>query len=185
VDFSELEARWAGWMREGLAGSERAYRDLLQELTPRIRMQARRQVMRYGASVGDAEDIVQETLLAIHLKRHTWKSSELFTPWVAAICRNKATDLLRRRGRREEVSLDLIEEPMDLSAENEAAVEDVSRVLERLDDRARKIVQGIAIEGRSAREVAEVLRMSEGAVRVALHRGLKSLAMNLRQKGEL
>ena len=55
-----------------------------------------------------------------------------------------------------------------------------ARALGRLHGRARDIVLAISIEGASAREVADRLGMTEGAVRVALHRALKSLAGALR-----
>jgi RNA polymerase sigma-70 factor (ECF subfamily) len=51
-----------------------------------------------GALEGEAEDIVQEVLLTIHLKRGTWDQSRPIGPWIAAIARNKLIDILRRRG---------------------------------------------------------------------------------------
>ena len=53
-------------------GNSAAYRRLLAQLTPALRAFAGRGLARAGASGADAEDIVQETLLALHLKRQTW-----------------------------------------------------------------------------------------------------------------
>ena len=55
------------------------------------------------------------------------------------------------------------------------------KMLASLAERQRVIVEAISIEGRSARDVGQRLGMSEGAVRVALHRALKALAAAYRE----
>lgn len=125
---------------------------------------------------------MQDVLLAIHLKRHTWDQTLPLGPWVMAIARNKMIDDLRR-GRRPEVPVDLSE--FDFEGEDQQAsidAHDVERVLGRLSDKNRDIVQSISIDGQSARDVAERLGMSEVAVRVALHRSLKALADTYQEK---
>lgn len=168
---------WGDLMRAALAGDASAYRRLLDALTPRLRAVATRSFARAGLGSGDMEDVVQETLLAIHLKRHTWDPREPLAPWVYAIARNKAIDALRRRGRRIEVSVDDFAEILP-AAETRDPTEggDVERLLGSLGDRQRDIVRSIGMEERTIRETAERLKMTEGAVRVALHRGLKTLA---------
>ena len=168
---------WGDLMRAALAGDAVAYRRLLDALTPRLRAMATRSFARAGIGSGDMEDVVQETLLAIHLKRHTWDPREPLAPWVHAIARNKAIDVMRRRGRRIEVSVDDFAEVLP-AAETRDPTEtgDVERLLTALGDRQRDIVRSIGMEERSIRETAERLKMTEGAVRVALHRGLKTLA---------
>ena len=139
---------------------------------------------RYGLSPQEAEDVVQETLLAVHLKRQTWDETQPLLPWVRAIAQNKLIDNLRRRGRRVHVPLedvcDLREEPA--SGGDPAAMNgvDAERLLALLNGRQRDIVLAISIQGASAREVAGRLGTTEGAVRVALHRALKSLAAAFR-----
>ena len=59
-------------MRAAISGDAGAYKRFLEAVTPALRATARRNLARYGAGNGDVEDVVQETLLAIHLKRHTW-----------------------------------------------------------------------------------------------------------------
>ena len=100
------EARWAGWMRAANAGDNQAYRRLLEALTPFLRMVVRQGFTRAGLSGSEVEDVVQETLLAIHLKRQTWDAEQLFTPWVRAVARNKLIDNLRRRGNRTELPIE-------------------------------------------------------------------------------
>lgn len=171
------EAAWAALMRAAIDGDARAYRQLLDELSHSLRGAIRRGFAQAGAALNDVEDVVQETLLAIHLKRHTWNSDQPLGPWVRAIARHKLIDTLRRRGRRIEVSIDLVmdflaadDQPSDLDRQ------DAERLVNGLRGRQQVIVRAISIDGQSIREVAERLNMNEGAVRVALHRGLKSLA---------
>ncbi len=177
----DREAQWSQWMRQGLAGDEAAYRRFLESLAPWLRGTTRNRCRRMGLGDQDVEDVVQESLLAIHLKRNTWRAADPVSPWVAAISRNKLVDVMRRRGRRAELSLDDVEEAaLPCSAAEDAAGLDVQRVLETLAERPRTIVRLVSIEGRSARDAAQTLGMSEGALRVALHRALRALATQLR-----
>lgn len=174
--MKEREGDWAALMRAANAGDAAAYAKLLRELAPALRAIARAATARAGGAV-EAEDIVQETLIAIHLKRHTWKETEPLGPWIRAIARHKFIDALRRRGRRIHLPLEDFEDT--LPAEDTApthARRDLERHLERLSPRQRDVVQAIALDGHSIRETAGRLAMTEGAVRVALHRAVAALA---------
>jgi RNA polymerase sigma factor (sigma-70 family) len=164
-------------MRAAISGDAGAYRLFLQAVTPHLRAMARRRGARLGASISDSEDVVQEVLLAIHLKRGSWDPSRPIGPWISTIVRNKMIDTLRRRGRHVSVP---IEDVIDtLEAEEQAdplEQRDVDRLLSRLKDPQRDIVRSISVEGTSVRDTAARLSMTEGAVRVALHRALKALA---------
>ena len=171
------EADWTAWMRAAMSGDAGAYRQFLVSVTPHLRAMARHRCRAVGVSEGDAEDIVQEVLLAIHLKRGTWDRSRPIGPWIAAIVRNKLVDALRRRGRHAVVPIeDVIE---TLGAEDHAdapSSHEIDGLLGQLKVRQREIVKSISINGSSVRETADRLHMTEGAVRVALHRALKTLA---------
>jgi len=176
-EASARETQWAAWMRAALAGDEDAYRRLLEALVPVLRRIARQGLRQAGAGNADAEDVVQEVLLAIHLKRHTWIADQPFSPWLNAIARYKLIDVLRRRGRRGEVPVDdLVEVLPDQSEEAEASPRELEKLVGRLQGRERDAVVAISLEGRSVRDAALKFSMSEGAIRVALHRGLKRLA---------
>jgi RNA polymerase sigma-70 factor (ECF subfamily) len=146
-----------------------------------LRGLASRGLARHRFGSEDVEDVVQETLLALHLKRHTWDERQPFSPWLHAIARNKLIDNLRRRGRQVHLAIDDIG---DLLAGDVPPPEldgtDAQRLIGNLKGREREIVVAISINGASAREVAQRLGMTEGAVRVALHRALRSLAKALR-----
>ncbi len=177
----EREAEWSGLMRRANDGDAAAYERLLRTLAPVLRAAARRGLARAGKSDADAEDVVQETLLAIHLKRHTWDAAAPLGPWVRAIARNKLIDALRRRGRRIEMPIDDFADLLpDTTEQPSGIVGDVARNLGELPERQRNVVQAIAVEGVSIAETAVRLSVSEGAVRVALHRGLAAIAIKLR-----
>lgn len=179
---SDREAEWAALMRAALGGDRAAYRDLLVALTPALRMAARQGCLRFGLGVAEAEDVVQETLLALHLKRQTWDRGQPIGPWIRAIARNKLIDALRRHGRRgAEVDIDDLSEVLAAPEPEDGGIRrDVARHLNALAPGQRNVVQAIAVDGISIRDAAQRLTMTEGAVRVALHRGLATLAVRLR-----
>ena len=169
-------------MRAALAGDAVAYQRLLKDLAPALRVAARRGLVRVGGSQSEAEDVVQETLLAIHLKRHTWDAAAPIGPWISAIVRHKVIDQMRRRGRRIDVPIDDFAEtlPDETASVAEPVARDVARHLMHLPDRQRDVVRAVAVDGASIAETAARLDMTAGAVRVALHRGLAALAAKLR-----
>ena len=84
----------AGLLRGSVAGDEKAYADFLRDAAVLIRSWARRWAVGGGI---DAEDIVQEALLAVHVKRHTWRNDAPVLPWLHAIARHKFVDAVRRQ----------------------------------------------------------------------------------------
>jgi RNA polymerase sigma-70 factor (ECF subfamily) len=176
------EHEWTGLMLSAISGDAAAYRRLLGAIAPVLRAMTRRGLARAGQPVDQSEDIVQEILLAVHLKRHTWDSAAPFAPWLFAIARNKLIDALRRRGRRVFVNVDDFSETMAAApVEDSVPARDVAAHLAGLPARQRDVLQSIAVDSATIREAAAKLSMSEGAVRVALHRGLKNLAAKLRE----
>lgn len=169
-------------MRAAIQGNEGSYRKLLADLARTLRAVVRRQLSGFGAAANDVEDVVQEVLLAIHLKRHTWDQTKPIGPWIMAIARNKMIDDLRRKGRRTEVSIDGVIDQLEAGGQEDAIhAYDVDRVLTGLKGRNREIVQAITIDGHTAQDVAKRLGMTEVAVRVSLHRSLKALAETYRE----
>ncbi|WP_368518273.1 sigma-70 family RNA polymerase sigma factor [Rhizobium sp.] len=177
MNHSAREEEWAVWMRAAIGGDVQAYHRFLTAVAPHLRAMARRRCDQLGAPVSEAEDVVQEVLLAIHLKRGTWDSSRPIGPWLSTIVRNKLIDSLRRRGRHMSVPIDDVIDFLEAEEHTDASDRfDVDRMLEQLKDPQKTIVRSISVEGSSVRETADRLKMTEGAVRVALHRALKMLA---------
>jgi RNA polymerase sigma-70 factor (ECF subfamily) len=177
VNAPPREEEWAIWMRAALSGDAVAYRRFLGSVMPFLRALVHRHVARAGLAVGGTEDVVQEALLAIHLKRDTRDQSRPISPWISVIARNKLIDALRRRKYRADIPIENVIETLRAEEREEGFDgRDLDRLLGKLSSRQRDIVRSISIEGASARQTAERLNMSEGAVRVALHRALKMLA---------
>lgn len=173
-----LETHCSELMRRANRGDSAAYRVLLQELASILRCS----VSRHGSNCSseDIEDAVQETLLALHLKRHTWDESRPLLPWLRAILKNKVTDALRRRSGCLHLPIDQVADTLADAPIAVASRIDTELVLASLQGRQRDVVVAISIEGGSARQVAARLGMTETAVRVCLHRALKAMARTFR-----
>ncbi|MFS8037547.1 sigma-70 family RNA polymerase sigma factor [Xanthobacter sp. AM11] len=179
--MDDREQRWAQMMQAALAGDQPVYEQLLRELAPAVRAVVRRRLSRLGVPTGETEDVVQETLLAVHLKRHTWRSADPIGPWLWTIARNKLVDHLRRRGRRVEVPVEDFADILPAPEERpDTAASDVQRHLALLPEKQQAVLRAVAVDGASIGETAERMRMTQGAVRVALHRAFASLAALVR-----
>lgn len=177
MKISVRDEQWAAWLRAAIDGDGLAYERFLSAVAPYLRAMARRYCGQFRAPASEAEDVVQEVLLTVHLKRGTWDAARPLGPWLSTIVRNKMIDSLRRRGRHVTVPIeDVIETLEAVDASDAMDVRDAERLIERLGDPQRDIVQSISLGGAGIRETAERLKMTEGAVRVALHRALKTLA---------
>ncbi len=163
-------------MLAGLAGEAEPYRRLLTELGALLRGY-------YGRRCPpglDAEDLVQETLIAVHTRRATYDASQPFTAWAYAIARYKLIDALRRarlhlRAPAEEADALFASNETAGGAEAAMAARDLERVMADLPQRTRALIRETKIEGLSTREAATKHGMTESAVKVAIHRGLKAL----------
>jgi len=168
----------------GLDGDGVAYRRFLQQLGARLRSFYRRRLPRWP---DDVEDLVQETLMAVHRQRHTYRRDQPVTAWVHAIARYKTIDLLRSRQVREALH-DPLDDATDIlcgTADTDAfeARRDLARLLATLPDRQRLPIEQVKLQGRSVAEVAQSAGMSESAVKVGIHRGLKALAARIAARG--
>ena len=180
--MSASEDRLRDLLVRGLAGDAPAYHACLKELSAYLRAFLRRRLVRLPDEV---EDLVQETLLAIHIQRHTYDAGQPLTAWVHAIARYKLVDMLRRRAVREALHDPLDNELEVFAASDTEATEarrDLAGLLEQLPDRQRLPIVHMKLEGLSVTETARMTGMSESAVKVGVHRGLKALASMIRRE---
>jgi RNA polymerase sigma-70 factor (ECF subfamily) len=164
---------------EGLAGNEKAYLIFLKDMSTHLRAYFRKRLTQLPDEV---EDLVQETLLAIHNQRHTYDAGQPLTSWVHAIAKYKFVDFLRRRAGREALHDPLDDENEVFAATDSEAVEarrDIVKMLDLLPERQRLPIQHVKLEGMSVVEAARLTGMSESAVKVGIHRGLKALAAKM------
>jgi RNA polymerase sigma-70 factor (ECF subfamily) len=164
-------------MVASLGGDAASYRLLLDRLSSRLRAYYKGTLSRSGRGATEAEDLVQEVLLAIHLKRHTYDTGEPFTPWLHTIARYKLIDYLRRIRKAASVPLD--EDAAILALDDNADAEsshDIRKLLARLPEKVRRSIECVKLEGQSVAEAAERCGISESGVKINIHRGLRSLA---------
>jgi RNA polymerase sigma-70 factor (ECF subfamily) len=178
MDVTSTETELRALMLASRNGDAVAYRSLLEKLSAQLRGYFKGQLNRVNRGAVEAEDLVQETLLAVHTRSGTYDTSQLFTPWVYAIARYKLIDYLRRTtASSKDVAMSDTE---DLNGHDDhSQVEsnlDLNRLLAELSPKVQKVIQFVKLDGLSVSEAASRCGMSESAVKVSVHRGLKALA---------
>jgi RNA polymerase sigma-70 factor (ECF subfamily) len=175
----DIEAELRTLFLRGLDGEQAAYRAFLQRLSAHLRAFLRR---RPFGRPDDVEYLVQECLLAMHNKRHTYQSDQPLTAWVHAIARYKLIDLLRSKsggGALHEPLQDDLAVFAESNADAGDARRDLTGLLDTLPDRQRLPIEHVKLKGLSVTEAAALLGMSESAVKVGIHRGLKTLGQRV------
>ena len=168
---------WAGLMARAQAGDRDAYRALLIAITPFVRAMASR-ALRERA---DAEDAVQDVLVTVHRIRHTYDPARPFRPWLAGITRHRLLDRLRAKGRRAvwEVAWEPVHETFAADAAN--TIEQtwdapaLHTAMASLPAGQRQAIELTKLREMSVREASAASGMTEGAIKVAVHRGLVRL----------
>jgi RNA polymerase sigma-70 factor (ECF subfamily) len=170
----EQEAEAQGLMRLAQTGDQLAYASLLVMLTTVARRFAR-------ARVGDSswiDDVVQETLIAVHGARQTYDVNRPFAPWFYAIASSRLIDAIRREKRvlSREIASEVLPD-MAASEKDEETIDikAIHAAVATLPRRQREVIEQLKLQDRSVREVAGQLKMSEGAVKVTAHRGYRVL----------
>ncbi len=179
---SEAERRLTALLLRSIDGDKAAYRHFLQELTRVLRARLRAKLRRRDE---DVEDLLQEVLMAVHNGLETFRPDVPLTAWISAIVRYKVADYHRARFR-----WDALHEPLDddgdlfVESGSEAADarRDVAQLLATLPKGQRVPIEHTRLQGMSVAETALATGLSESAVKVGVHRGLKALAAKIRGK---
>ncbi|MBD3847647.1 sigma-70 family RNA polymerase sigma factor [Bosea sp. SSUT16] len=188
MSLEEFETQLRPVFLAALAGDAVAYRRFLDAIGGRLRGYLRQMLARAGRhEPSEAEDVLQEVLLALHLSRHTYDPASPVTAWAHAIARYKLVDHLRRSGRHAG-NLPLDDEAFQLADRPEApsteARLDLDRAMASLPERTRGLIDRVRLQGASVAEAADAAGMTENAAKVAIHRGLQAMAKFLSRRGE-
>src|SRR5215831_19416176 len=178
MTISSEEPELRALMLESLDGDGASHKSLLKKLSAYLRAYFKGQLARIGRSPADAEDLVQETVIALHTRRHTYDRSQPFTPWVYAIARYRLVDYLRR-SKRSTTDVPIEEAGEVLADDDPSSVEsslDLAELMARLSPKARQAIQFVKLDGLSVSEAAALSGMSPSAVKVSVHRGLRALS---------
>lgn len=177
-----LEAKLRALMIASMSGQSEAYQTLLRLCSVRLRSYFGR---RLAGREHDVEDLVQETLIAIHRKRATYDQSLPFTAWLHGIARYRLIDFLRRDRRKFEVPVD--DDAFELEGGDAFAAIlaeiDLESLLARLTPNQVDAIRLTRIEGYSVRETSELTGQSEPSVKVNVHRGLGRLVATIKGGG--
>jgi len=174
------EAHLKALFMQGLAGDEAAHRAFLSEAAGLLRAFFRN---RLRSAPEDAEDLVQETLVALHTRRDSYDSNYPLTAWLYAIARYRLIDFLRRAKHRNHATLDGLEvggEDPDFEASD--ARRDVAMLLAKLPEKQRTAIRMVKLEEKSVREAAAETGFSESDIKISIHRGLKTLMQLMAQE---
>jgi RNA polymerase sigma-70 factor (ECF subfamily) len=185
------ETRWSQWMAAAQGGDSVSYELLLRELRPSLQGFIRRQISNDAA----VEDIVQTVLLSLHRARHSYRSEQLFEPWLWAIARNALTDFQRKRARRRGREEPLPDEnalpegagapvPLDTRAGRDSVglSRDLELALSRLPASQQEAVLLLHLEGLSVIEAAVRAHVSPGALKARVHRAYRALRSVLEEE---
>ena len=184
MTISSEEPELRALMLAGLGGDEASHKSLLMKLSAYLRAYFKGQLARIGRSASDAEDLVQETLIALHTRRHTYDRSQPLTPWVYAIARYRLVDYLRRT---KAAKMDVPVEEADgvFAVDDVSAVDsglDLTKLLAQLTPKMRQAIQFVKLDGLSVSEAAKRAGMSQSAIKVSVHRGLKALSLLVKER---
>jgi RNA polymerase sigma-70 factor, ECF subfamily len=180
MDRTNLETTLRDLMIKSQDGDKASYTMLLTKMSDPLRSFVKRSMGRMGLGADSAyEDVLQEVLLAIHLKRANYDPTQLFTPWMYAIARYKVIDYLRRKSNDQWRNLVPIEDSileMDLLTEGpEHKKIDVETAMSTLSEKQQKLLRMIKVEGCSIQEAASQTGLSASDIKVTVHRALKIL----------
>jgi RNA polymerase sigma-70 factor (ECF subfamily) len=175
----EQEAELGRLMVAAQRGDRQSYETLLTRVAGVSLAYVRRRV----GDVAWCEDVVQDTLLAVHRARHTYDGARPFAPWLYAIVQNRLIDALRVQRRRllRELQVEGREAPSRASQERDALLGDVRRAVRELPDNQRRVIELLKFEDLSVREVASRLGMTETNVKVTAHRGYRALRRQIEE----
>lgn len=178
--------RFGALMRSAQDGDRQAYHCLLSEIAPLLRRSLARRFPFLPAP--DAEDLVQDILLAVHSARATYDGVRPFLPWLMAIARNRTADMARRYARHSahEVAVDEYPETFETDetniGEGYGDPEALRRAMEALPHGQRIAIEMLKLREMSLKEAAAASGMSVGALKVATHRATRTLRLALKAR---
>jgi RNA polymerase sigma factor (sigma-70 family) len=171
-------------MREAQDGDQSAYASLLREVLPMLKrvVQARLGFL----PVMDREDLVQDILMSLHAARATYDPARPFKPWLMTIAHNRMVDQARRNSRRTANEIAVDEYPADVADADAGAAadrygdpEELREAIKALPKGQRSAIELLKMREMSLKEAAQATGMSISALKVSVHRAIKTLRTSL------
>jgi len=150
-----------------------------------------RLALRITLNHAEAEDVVQETMMKVWSRREQWEQLESIEAFCLTICRNLSLDKIRRMGN-QTASLEPGQDPADRSyganpeqqAEQRDRVSLVRKLIDQLPEKQRTAMQLRDIEGKSYKEIANIMDISEEQVKVNIFRARQTIKKEFKQQEE-
>jgi RNA polymerase sigma factor (sigma-70 family) len=181
----EHDRQLSSLMRKAQDGDQPAYASLLREVLPILKrvVQARLGFL----PVMDREDLVQDILVSLHAARATYDPARPFKPWLMTIAHNRMVDQARRNSRRtanevavDEYPTDVADADVGAAAERYGDPEELRRAIRVLPKGQRSAIELLKLREMSLKEAAEATGMSISALKVSVHRAIKTLRVSLK-----
>jgi len=174
----EKDRQLSALMREAQDGNQAAYASLLREVLPILKRVVQARLSFIPAT--DREDLVQDILLSLHAARATYDPARPFTPWLMTIAHNRMVDQARRNARRAANEVTVDEYPTHVADEDTAAdgygdPEELRQAIKTLPRGQRSAIELLKLREMSLKEAARATGMSISALKVSVHRAVKSL----------
>ena len=180
----EQDRQLSSLMRKAQDGDQAAYASLLREVLPILKrvVQARLGFL----PVADREDLVQDILLSLHAARATYDPARPFKPWLMTIAHNRMVDQARRNARRMANEVTVDEYPADVADTDAAAAadrygdpEELRQAIKVLPKGQRSAIELLKLREMSLKEASQATGMSVSALKVSVHRAIKTLRTSL------
>jgi len=180
----ESDEDWSALMGRAQQGDREAYGRLLTEITPYLRAMTRRG----GVPPAEVEDAVQDILLTVHAIRHTFDPRRPFGPWVVTIARRRLADHHRRQRRRRDLEAELAMQQETFADAGANSIQPVGsrqlrQAIERLPAAQQQAIVLLKLQELSLKDAARSSGASIVSLKVAVHRGLKTLRRILGVRG--
>lgn len=168
-----LPSAWLPWVEAALDGDRTAMARLYRRFQPAVYAIALAKLPPHAA-----EDVVHDVFVTVMTKLGTLRDPAAFPGWLAALARNRALDHKRRAPRTDDVAMH------SLPAESRPTLEaeSVLAVVRTLPEAYAETLCMRLVEGMTGPEIAERTGLTEGSVRVNLHRGMKLLRAKLAEE---
>ena len=168
-----IDDRWNRLMAAAQRGDEAAYERLMREVRVWLSRYFHRRL-----PADAADDATQEALLAVHVHKQSYETSDPMRPWLKTIARFKWIDQLRSHVRSPE-SLDGAEVPVDDHGSATRAAVLLDRLLAETKPAQEMVIRLVKLRGASVEEASRISGQSPSLVKVNIHRGLKRMGRAL------
>lgn len=146
-----------------------------------------RLALRITCNNAEAEDIVQDTLIKVWNRREHWDEIESMEAFCMTICRNLSLDRIRKMGNHNDSLDDRHQETTSAQSNpyedinQKDRIQLVRKIVDQLPEKQRTCIQLRDFEGKTYKEIAEVMQISEDQVKINIFRGRQTIKQRFKE----